>query len=176
MKTNEIADIIIKDLCRRGFPYFLTTYQGQGMDEADVFAVNRSGYMYEFEIKRSRADFQAEFRNKQHKHDKLRLRDAVRVYNLWVKGKKTNETYQSIIIPNRYYFICPEGLIKPEEIPEYAGLIYVGEKWQFPNEIKKAKLLHRNKANIQIYKRIATILSQRIIYGCSFYTHRLKNN
>ena len=173
MGTNDIADIIINDLVRRAFPIFLTTYNGRGMDEADVFGINRNGYMYEFEIKRSRSDFQAEFRNKQHKHCKLKNRDAIHIYDEWNNGNRTGETYECIKIPNRYYFVCPRDLIKPEEVPDYAGLIYVDESYMNRlYEIKPSKLLHRNKANQKIYERVATTLSQRIIFGCSYYTYK----
>ena len=176
METNDIADIIIKDLSRRAFSIFLTSFQGQGIDEADVFGINRNGYMYEFEIKRSRSDFKAEFKNKTFKHEKLRTRNAVHVYDEWKNGKRTGETYECVYIANRYFFVCPAGLIKPEEIPEYAGLIYVDKQWSCPKEMKPAKLLHRNKANTRIYKRVATILSQRIIFGCSYYTYQNKQH
>lgn len=177
MKTNDIADTIINDLSRRSFPIFLTTYQGCGMDEADVFGINRNGYMYEFEIKRSRSDFQAEFRNKKYKHEKLTKRNAIRIYDEWDKGKRTGNTYEHIMIPNRYYFACPPGLIKLDEVPDYAGLIYIDSGYYNGlHEIKSAKLLHRNKANPKIYERVATILSQRIIFGCSYYTHKFKPN
>ena len=175
MTTNDIADIIIKDLCRRSFPVFLTTFQGVGMDEADVLGINRNGYMYEFEIKRSRSDFRAEFKNKEHKHEKLRNRNAVKVYDEWKNGKRTGKKYECIIIPNRYYFVCPIGLIKLDEVPNHAGLIYADKSlYESMSEVKRAPFLHRSKANQQIYARAATILSQRIIYGCSYYTHQQK--
>lgn len=173
MTTNEIADIIIQDMCRRSFPVFLTHYAGQGMQEVDVFGINKNGYMYEYEIKRSRSDFQAEFRNKQDKHRMLVSRDAIKVYAEWYNGKRTGDAYELIKIPNRYYFLCPDKLIKPEEVPDYAGLIYADKTYMNGlREMKKAPLLHRNKANDRIYKRVATILSQRIVFGCSYYTHQ----
>jgi hypothetical protein len=175
MTTNDIADIIIKDLLRRPFPIFLTTYHGHGMDEADVLGINRNGYIYEYEIERSRSDFRAEFKHKEYKHKKLRGRNAIKVYDEWKNGKRTGGKYECILIPNRYFFVCPEGLIKPEEVPEYAGLIYTDKRFLYSNElIKAAPLLHKNKANKRIYERVANILSQRIIFGCSYYTHQQK--
>src|SRR5690606_2196554 len=49
--------------------------------------------------------------------------------------------------PNRFYFACPKGLIKPEEVPDYAGLIYVPEEFmsQPCYEVKKAPFLHKVK-------------------------------
>ena len=175
MKTNEIADIVIKSLLRRGFPIFLTSYEGQGIWEADVFGVNRNGYTYEYEIKRSRADFKAEFRNKKAKHERFAARRSTRMYDEWKNGKRTGDKYELIIMPNRYFFICPDGLIKPEEVPEYAGLIYADHRYYDSMvEVKKAPLLHRNKANSRVYERVATILSMRTIFGSSYMTYLKK--
>jgi hypothetical protein len=174
LNTNDITITITKDLCSRGFPIFLSNYQGQGMQDADVFGINNNGYVYEYEVKVSRSDFKAEFRHKEYKHNNLKNRDCIKVYDKWIKGKRTDDKYSLIHIPNRYYFACSEGLIKLDEIPEYAGLIYIkdGEI----TEIKNAPLLHRNKANDIIYKRVATILSQRVIFGESYMTHRVKES
>lgn len=172
MTTNEIADVILKNVCERGFPCFLTTFQGAGFNEADVFSINKNGYMYEFEIKRSRSDFLADFKNKKYKHQLLKERDAVRMYSKYVNGKRTAETEMHIHLPNRFFFACEPGLISPQELPEYCGLVYITANGL--EEVKVAKLLHRNKATELIYKRVATILSQRIIYGCSYYTHKFK--
>lgn len=177
MTTNEIADVIINNLSSRSFPIFLTTFSSCGFDEADVLGINNIGYIYEFEIKRSRNDFLAEFKNKNYKHKKLKEKSATKTYNIYVKGKRTDDTITHIIIPNRYYFACEKHLISLREIPEYCGLIYIDNKKPVEEkymEIKSAPLLHRNKANEIIYKRIANILSQRIIFGCSYYTHRHK--
>ena len=171
MTTNDITDIIIQSMADRQFSAFLTTYSRQCIDEADVFGVNKGGYMYEYEVKRSRSDFHAEFRNKKAKHRKLEKRDPLRRYNKWINGRRTDDMDEFIQIPNRYYFACPEGLILPDEVPVYAGLIYVSEEGEY-QEIKKAPLLHRVKANQQIYEGIANVLSQRIIYGCSYYTYK----
>lgn len=174
MTTNEISDIIITDLVNRQFPIFLTTYAGCGMDEADVLGVNRNGFMYEYEIKRSKSDFLADFKNKPHKHRKFKERKAIHIYDEWKKGKKTGNRFERILIPNRFFFVCEDNLISKDEVPEYAGLIYVNPQTQTTLEVKSAPLLHRNKANTEIYERIATVLSQRIIYGCSYYSYKHK--
>jgi hypothetical protein len=172
MTTNEIYDVIITSLTQRQFPIFLTTFAGCGFQEADVLGINKNGYIYEFEVKRSRADFFAEFRNKEHKHRLLKDRKAIHVYDEWKNGKKTGNSYERILIPNRYYFVCEDGLIAPNEVPEYAGLLYIEKGCLL--EKKPAKLLHKNKANTEIYERVATVLSQRIIYGCSYYSYKHK--
>lgn len=70
--------------------------------EADIFEVSKSGYLYEYEVKVSHSDFLAE-KKKIGKWDKV------------ISGERTNY----------FYYLCPEGVISPEEVPEYAGLIYV---------------------------------------------------
>ena len=174
MTSNEIADIIINDLVRRNFPIFLTSFYGHGIAEADVFAINRNGYIYEFEIKRSRSDFFADFRNKPAKHRDMQSGDAIKIYDKWVKGKRTEDKYEIIKLPNRYFFVCEDGLLTLSDIPKYAGLIHIRNGQLY--EIKNAPLLHKNKANSLIYERVATVLSQRIIYGCSYYTHRMNKH
>lgn len=73
--------------------------------ESDYLALTRSGYWYEVEVKISRADFFADFKKKK-KHEVLSgIKDGLR--------------------PNYFAYACPEGLIAPEEVPEYAGLIYI---------------------------------------------------
>jgi|SRR6185437_4812348 len=47
--------------------------------------------------------------------------------------------------PNQLYFACPEGLIKPDEIPPYAGLIYCKDDAVY---VKRAPYLHKNKQNM----------------------------
>lgn len=52
---------------------------------------------------------------------------------------------ESIKCPNQLYFACPEGLIKPEEVPEYAGLIYISH---YAKVIKKAPYIHKRKQDM----------------------------
>ena len=170
MTTNEIADIILNSMCERRFPVFLTTASIGGMHEADVLGINKAGFIYEYEIKRSRSDFKADFKKK-HKHRNLKERISHRIYNVWENGKITNKTQKVIMIPSRFFYACEENLISPEEIPEYAGLVYVNEVSGL-TEIKKAKLLHKEKAPEYVYKAIASTLCQRITYGCSYFTFK----
>ena len=62
MKTNQIAEIILKALCDRNYKVFLTHAQLHHMHEADVFGITGAEYMVEYEIKTSRADFKADFK------------------------------------------------------------------------------------------------------------------
>jgi hypothetical protein len=55
-------------------------------------------------------------------------------------------------MPNYFYYVVPTDLIKEEEVPDYAGLIYVDKciignnrPWYSFKEIKNAPKLHSNK-------------------------------
>lgn len=139
--------------------------------ESDFFCVSKSGYCIEVEIKISRGDFRADF-NKQ-KHALLyafsngikyviERGDETQHYeeNLCAKGitdryikarncELTIYSRETTITPNKFYFACPEGLIKENDVPEYAGLMYIGEKSEYPEIIKTAPFIHKNKHDIQ---------------------------
>ena len=130
MKTREIENIILKDLCDRGFPVFLPRFEMAGFSEADVFGINKNKYIYEYEIKTSKADFKADFK-KTHKHRLLKERKAGQEYYIFKRGTKTNEKEFHIRTPNRFFYACVPSLITPEQIPLYAGLIYIYTKTNY---------------------------------------------
>lgn len=107
--------------------------------EADVVSVNKTGFISEFEIKVTRADFKAEAKKA---HRKL-LTDPVEQTFF---GKRVHPR------PNYFYFAVPENLIQPEEVPDYAGLLYVCKHvkrhalyFGTAREVKSPKRLHREK-------------------------------
>lgn len=53
---------------------------------------------------------------------------------------------EKINCPNQLYFACPVGLIKPEEVPDYAGLLYVDSSITM---VKKAPYLHKRKQDLK---------------------------
>jgi len=125
--------------------------------ESDFFSVTKSGYLYEVEVKISKSDFAADFIKFKHKLFEGRnqtevVKDAKYKYSKrWKKEvrrapeKKINP--QEINMPNKFFFACPEGLLTVDEIPEYAGLIYVNEF--SATVIKQAPTLHKRKENIK---------------------------
>lgn len=107
--------------------------------ESDVVKFTKSGYVYEFEIKISKADFKNDFKHKKKKH--LLLEDS----NNEIKNR-----------PNYFYYVVPYGLISVEDVPEYAGLLYInsttvgnGAPHHHFIEVKKAPSLHKNKFDFE---------------------------
>lgn len=54
-----------------------------------------------------------------------------------------------IRLPNKFYYLVPEELIKTDEVPEYAGLMYYHGKSRDPMKrisiVKNAKTMHKDK-------------------------------
>jgi hypothetical protein len=107
--------------------------------ESDYLALTNKGYIEETEIKTDHWDFERDFKdrgNKMRRHEVLS-----ELGDLPMMQKK---------MPNQFYFACPRDVIKLEEVPEYAGLIYVdystklvhGHKQLKTIVVKKAPILH----------------------------------
>jgi hypothetical protein len=132
--------------------------------ESDYFSVTQDDkYIYEVEVKLSRADFFADFQ-KGEKH--LWLSSATK-HELVAKKTKPFGFYENVgkvetyalgyvkvrdNTPNRFYYCCPEGMIKKDEVPEYAGLLYLNKTGTYATQVKTAPFIHKNK-NVERYLR-----------------------
>ena len=128
--------------------------------ESDKLIITRSGYAYEFEVKISKSDFKADFK-KEDKHTILEgkkefLPSYDKVLDVWKELQADNYRTAKFKKPNYFYYAVPEGLIDVNDVPEYAGLIYVlpeGEKeskdgkwcWDGFYVVKSAPKLHGTK-------------------------------
>ena len=135
------------------------------MWESDYFSVTQDEkFIYEVEVKLSLSDFFADFKkNEKHRY----LSEAMR-------NNKTMTLHTSTITehtngakveysplhfrnpqeytPNRFYYCCPDGMIKKEELPEYAGLLYLNETGTSARQVKTAPIIHKNK-NVPKYTK-----------------------
>lgn len=129
--------------------------------ESDIFSLTKAGYSIEIEVKIYRADYIADFK-KAIKHRFLtnhNSKNCVHKKNYtpsqwgYIDGKFTQLEGAACgvtfakpqeKIPNRFYFACHTGLIKEDDLPGYAGLIWVDDKGA-AKVIKKAPLLHKLK-------------------------------
>lgn len=109
-------------------------YTPDGWEECDLYLVTGRGYAAEYEIKRTRSDFKADFR-KRHKHQMLRGRT----------GRS---------LPTRFTYVCPAMVIPLRDVPDYAGLMYAvwtgsnpASRWTTPmlHEIRPAPRLRETK-------------------------------
>lgn len=50
---------------------------------------------------------------------------------------------EKVIMPNRFIYVVPEGLIDRNDVPDYAGLSYYRPEWNDIKTIKKPPFLHK---------------------------------
>lgn len=112
--------------------------------ESDFLVQSRAGITYEFEIKVSRSDFFADFK-KDEKHQALPSGLRKTGTTRFVNGKPVPEPdLVPCLRPNFFYYVVPEGLVQPLEVPAYAGLAYV-RPYSPITIVKKAPKLHPEK-------------------------------
>ena len=71
-------------------------------------------------------------------------------------------------LPNKFFYAVPNGLISKDEVPEYAGLIYVNDDLSI-TKVKDGKFIHRQLLDIsklwnKIYYAYLRELSQKLNY------------
>jgi len=105
-----------------------------GCGEADLMCLSSSNYMYEYEIKLNHQDFVRDFKDKVYKHKYL----------------SGNIEGHGELKPSYFYYVCSSEIIKIEEVPSYAGLIYF-----YPYSIvKEAPKISKRKITLEEKNRI----------------------
>lgn len=173
-QSKDIQAAIMMDLYLKGYSPIVANYTGQGMSECDVLAVSKADLIYEFEIKISRADFKKDF-NKKHKHELLEKRQGTRETWNVRNGERVNVRtwFQT---PSYFSYLCPRDMIRLDEVPEYAGLVYVSEDYQSFEWMKKAPKLHDHRADATLIRNISHNLTCKQIFGSSLMTYLKKKN
>lgn len=115
------------------------------MAELDVLSVSKSLYTHELEVKVSRADFRADAKKRK-----------------WWYYE--NRTASDLYVPNYFTYVCPEGMIKPEELKPYMGLIYYNAGQL--TVIKKSTIIHRQKCDTEkLLTKIARVNNWKQYFG-----------
>lgn len=121
--------------------------------ECDLFMVTKAGFSREYEIKRTLADFQ----NDRKKATSTRYRysaNSATWERVPSRGKHELLSEGNPLGPNQFFYVVPRGLIKPDEIPTWAGLISARESPQnfhLHLEIEKvAPRLHKEKVREKV--------------------------
>lgn len=125
LTETKIQQILISGLMKKGHNYVIPNLYFYAW-ESDLISTSVAGLVNEYEIKISTSDFGADFKKKK-KHDALDAR---------LSNSKQG-------IPNYFWYVCPRNLISVEDVPNYAGLIWIEDKG--PVTKKKAPRLHTNK-------------------------------
>lgn len=153
MNTKEIQQLIAKQQVNKGHNIVIENLSHFFPAEIDVLSVTSAGFSYEFEVKISRADYK---------------KDSEKVFkhSLYSRG--------AVQMPNYFSYVCPPGLIKGHEIPNYSGLLYVQPDGVI-KEIIKPPLIHNVKQDLlKLSLKVARVTSERqYLGGCKL---TVKNN
>ena len=122
--------------------------------ESDFLYITKSGYSYEVEIKISRGDFFKDM-EKKNKHAIL---EGTYVPKSW---EKTVER------PNYFYYAVPKDMVNKEEVPEYAGLIYIVDRWPYVEVVKTPPQIQSEKINEETLK-----LTDKFYYNYLNWKHK----
>ena len=134
--------------------------------ESDKFIETRAGLIYEFEVKISKSDFKNDFKHKKDKHIILEGAESYgdkylpRYYELLEEAKtrgdravasfkKYYEGKPYYLVeghkrPNYFYYCTPPELISADDVPSYAGLVWIDKSGLITIK-KKAPKLHGEK-------------------------------
>ena len=150
--AKDIEASLVMNLYEKGHSPISTHAAVYGLQECDVISISKSDFIYEYEVKISKSDFKADF--KKPKHTLIKE-------SKFIKESKSETLY---LVPNYFYFVVPENLISIDDIPEYAGLIYITEQQTF-NIIKKAPIIHKTKASKEFIRALSHQLTCKLVFN-----------
>lgn len=117
--------------------------------ETDFLVVQNNGYCIDIELKLSRQDFLRD-KNKIHKHSILKNGFFTLNYK-YFEGFTEHKAGEPICTnnrPNKFFYCCPEGMIKEDELEPHEGLLYITELGKI-KKIKEPKFLHKEKLDLE---------------------------
>lgn len=134
--------------------------------ESDFVSVTKTGYVHEFEIKVSVADFKKDSEktgrhqvlatgSREPTRDEHHLRDRYLQPNPapWVKtrvdaipGLVHGQVFAAR--PNYFWYVTPENLVAATDIPQHAGLLHISVSGNM-TAVKEAPVLHKDKITPQ---------------------------
>ena len=118
MTARDIQHCLIKSRYRQSF--CVPNYTPKDWFECDVMEITKAGYIREYEIKISRADFLAD----RNKFKRTVAEDGIHCVDL---NKHDLLAARSPRCPKQFYYVFPAGLMALDEVPEWAGVIVMQE-------------------------------------------------
>jgi len=143
MTEQQVQDTLYKSWVPTSHVMTIPNCKALGIKgEADLISVTKSLFVHEIEIKITKRDFLADFKNKTRKHRLIQ--------------EAHDSEPKSYNIPANYFWFATPFDINP---PEYAGHIQVNENGV--EIIKKAPRIHNQKANERVLRYIARGINLR---------------
>ena len=151
MTEKEIQDDMLTYLTTSADVILMNYYFR--LNESDIFALYKSGYKYNYEIKVTLADFK---------------RDFEKIIHMYLSTPDLIEKQPF----NRWAFVVPESLLDSVMplVPDYAGILKIVPDHRYPDKagwpevVKKPPLIHKIKVTQEESRRIAVSMSWKY-YG-----------
>lgn len=132
-------------------------YTPPGWYECDAYIVTPSGYAEEYEIKLSRSDF---FADSSKEHGFALPRGGHR-YECKGVTKHAHLEHGDPEGPSRFWFVLSRGIVSMDEVPAWAGVVFVEKGVGRLTQERKAPRLHREKVSARTVAHVAKIFCYR---------------
>lgn len=152
LTARQAVMVLMFNRWRRNF--CLPNYTPRHWWECDLFELTAAGFFREFEVKLTRADFLAD-RRKSRGAGRW-LQDGGRHRRERVEEKHTLLSQGDPRGPTQFWYVAPAGLLLPEDLPAWAGLIELQERsgpaaWRWlPSQVRPAPRLHRQRCDPKV--------------------------
>lgn len=157
MNERDIQRQLMAVRYRRSF--VLPNYTPLNWFECDVFELTEAGYFREYEIKLTLSDFKADQNKWLKTYDRIRRIEITHAKHEMLKhGDRRG--------PCQFWYVAPVGLLSPEIVPQWCGLIEIETSanrrlWE-TKELKPAPKLHKQKAIKEIGEHAESVCYWRM--------------
>lgn len=148
-----------RHLFDQGHGWICGNFQTATLPECDLVSVNPRGLLCEWEIKLSRSDFKADTK-KTGKHRALATGEG---YEQHQRGKRLT---LRLACCSYFSYVCPSGLLTLEDLPAYAGLVWVDPQGRVVIK-RAAPIVHDYEPGAALLAKITHNLTQKYLYGCA---------
>lgn len=127
-----------------------------------MVVVTRALITHELEIKLTRQDFLKDKKKDKFEHIQMWM-DGKRKYEktFFEKTSPSWKWEMNVLQPSNYFwYVCPPGLITPDEVPSWAGIMYVDQLYPW-NPVKKPVKLHKEKLTSKQVFQLASSMNFR---------------
>ncbi len=176
MKSQELkADILSHVMYRLQYEGAVTEYGGKGVSGvADVFALRKTGYTHEFEVKVTKTDLMGELKSiqyiveKQQRIDeepKIRPHAKYPKHNAYMENAEGQKIYWKHYRPNQFSFVVTEALVDfaKEGVKGSPYGVYMVNKVEVKCVVR-AGYLHKDKADILLVKNMMRKAATEVEY------------
>jgi len=146
--------------CRSSCAITIPNYTPDRWFECDVFAVTKSGYAREFEIKMTVSDFRADAKKRHRSRWDWEAREVK-------AGRKKHDMLDQHAPegPTQFWYVTPPALLTLNAIPAWAGLIEAHKHPRFGRvhlrEVKAAPRVHSEKVPEKIMAHARSVFYYR---------------